>query len=131
MLIKVNELWKYAGAEVLIKDDLATPYIPKGYYKYIDKDSDGTYMMLNQRNNLCYLDTYDSDSIIQVTENEPMNRVRNCIEGYTVEMMGLIQDGWTCDSGNNLDLTPYKQKLNEYINLENMIRGKDEILDDN
>jgi len=130
MLIKVNELWRYPGVEVLIKDDLATSYIPKGYYKYIDKDHDGVYTMLNQRNNLCYLDTYDDESIIQVTENEPLDRIKNCIKGYTIEMMGLIQDGWTCDENAGLNLIPYKEKLNEYIELEKMIKESNGILDE-
>jgi len=123
MILKVNDLWKFPGVEILIKEDLSSKYLSIGYYRYIDKIDDGCYMLLDARDEICHLDEYDEDSTVQVTQNDILQRILNCIDGQTVQIMGLIQDGWVEDTNNSFNLTPYKEKLNEYINLAKQLTG--------
>jgi len=123
MLIKVNDLWKFPGVEILIKEDLSNKYLDIGYYRYIDKSNDGVYMLLDARDEICHLEEYDDESTIQVTQNDILQRILNCINGQSVQIMGLIQDGWVEDANDGFNLTPYKEKLNEYIKLSKQLTG--------
>jgi len=125
MKIKVKDLWQYIGVEIHISEEVAEEYCPIGFYNIIERSQDECFMLINSaRTQLFHLCEYDDEQEIKITNSDIKARVEALVDGYTIQIIGLIADGWS--EGGGMDLTPYNNMLKEYKKLLDIIIREDD-----
>ena len=127
MIVSLENIWRYPGVNVHIKD-LDIEDIEDGFYKFISNETDAL-MFLDKNNQLVYIDEYEDSDIITAMHTDVKERLQNLIDGTSIEMLGLIKDGWVqmeSTSYGTLDLTPYMDKLSNYIDIYVLLSKLDE-----
>jgi len=128
MKIKLNDLWQFQGVEIHIKEPIPFDEIKPGFYRFIERDSmDSSLMLLSKQGNLVYLTEYTDEDEIFVNNNDLLERLTAVVDGYTILVFGLIKDGWTetDDPRAGLNLADYNNKLKEYIKLLKLVTGSE------
>ena len=124
MKVKLSKLWQHLGTEVHITEEIADEHCPMGFYNIIEKGHDECYMFLNSAGSeLFYLEEWDDEMEINITSSDIEDRVEALVNAYSIQIIGLIADGWT--EGGHMDLTPYHDTLKEYKKLLNIIKEEE------
>jgi len=125
MKIKLDNLWKYTGIEVYV-DSLATEYLPKGVYTFVEKGSDGELRLYNKTEGSCAFEEYDEETEVGVNFDfyTPESRLKNLIEAQSAVILDLINDGWCENENVHFKLTPELEKLKSYQTLSKILNDE-------
>ncbi len=114
MKIKVTDLWKYKGHNVMVQDGFD---IPKGLYKMIELTTDQSPGLLDSNNRVQYMETFTDEDEVTLMATTLEEQLENLVAGYGSIMIDLIAEDWTEDPTSNFDITPYKHKFKAYSNM--------------
>ena len=122
MQVKLGKIWQIEGVQVSIPEEIANEYVPAGIYHFITKGDDDSLMLLGH-GKLFYIEDYEDDFEILVTDMDVKNRLDALIEAYTILNIQLISDGWSVDGKKYFNLNEFNNKLKSYINLREVLKS--------
>lgn len=131
MRVKLLDLHGYSGCTVYVTKEMTKGMtkedVSEGSYIFLYTDFDDNSLVLLKDGVIIYLIEYDNSTDILITDLDITNRVNNLVDGLAIIILILTNNGWTYQEQqkDELDLTPYINRLKGYIALKNIINPGD------
>ena len=143
MKIKVQDFWEHIGTVFTNKDDIYSsvsekgkergeePFLilPKGTFIIVNQDSHGYDLYDIKKGKLTFFETgwVDDQKEFDVFYTPPIETLDLLIEALNKKIIILSAEGWSPNSENHFDLTPYLTFMESIVQAKNILQMDDSL----